>query len=93
MKMENRLFEIQFFNTTMEWYNRHIGSSVKKNLDINDKARITVGQNFVSVVVEAYGFENVSFIERDVRNHIIHARRLQLKEGNVMAIQVNFKKM
>lgn len=32
--------------------NRHISSSVKKCLDINDKEGIRVAQNFTSVVVE-----------------------------------------
>lgn len=62
-------------------------------LDINDKAGIRVAQNFASVVVKAGGFENVSFIERDVRNHIVQARRVQLKEGDVMAIQMYFRKI
>lgn len=32
--------------------------------DINDKEGIRVAQNFTSVVVEAGGFENVSFIKK-----------------------------
>ena len=41
---------------------------------------------FKSIVVEADGFENVSFLERDARNHVDNVRRLRFGEGDVVAI-------
>ncbi|KAH9724212.1 protein FAR1-RELATED SEQUENCE [Citrus sinensis] len=49
--------------------------------------------SFKSVVVEAGGFEKVSFLEKDARNHIDKVRRLRLGEGDAVAIQRYFKKM
>ena len=47
---------------------------------MNDSAGINIAQNFNSIVVEAGGHENVSFLEKDCRNFINKARRLQLGE-------------
>ncbi|KAH9723716.1 hypothetical protein KPL70_007220 [Citrus sinensis] len=41
----------------------------------------------------AGGFENVSFLERDARNHVDKVRRLRLEEGDAIAIQRYFQKM
>ncbi|KAH9760448.1 protein FAR1-RELATED SEQUENCE [Citrus sinensis] len=73
--------------------NRTISPFVKKQLEINDEAGIRMAQSFKSVVVEAGGFEKVSFLEKDARNHIDKVRRLRLGEGDVVAIQRYFKKM
>ena len=45
-----------------------------------------MAQSFKFIVVEAGGFENVSFLERDAWNHIDKVRRLRLGEGDVAAI-------
>ena len=50
--------------------NRTISSFVKKQLQINEEAGIKIAQSFKSIVVETGDFENVSFLERDVKNHI-----------------------
>ena len=52
-----------------------------------------MAQSFKSIVVEAGGFENVSFLERDARKHIDKVRWLRLGEGDAVAIQRYFKKM
>ncbi|KAH9770356.1 protein FAR1-RELATED SEQUENCE [Citrus sinensis] len=52
-----------------------------------------MAQSFKSIVVEAGGFENVSFLERDARNHVDKVRRLRLGEGDAIAIQRYFQKM
>ncbi|XP_024035513.1 protein FAR1-RELATED SEQUENCE 5-like [Citrus sinensis] len=62
-------------------------------LEINEEAGIKMAQSFKSIVVEASGFENVSFLERDARNHVNKVRRLRLGEGDVIAIQRYFQKM
>ncbi|KAH9726548.1 protein FAR1-RELATED SEQUENCE [Citrus sinensis] len=73
--------------------NRSISPFVKKLLEINEEAGIKMAQSFKSIVVEAGGFENVSFLERDARNHVDKVRRLRLGEGDAIAIQRYFQKM
>ncbi|KAH9746835.1 protein FAR1-RELATED SEQUENCE [Citrus sinensis] len=46
-----------------------------------------MAQSFKSIVVKAGGFENVSFLERDARNHVDKVRRLRLREEDAVAIQ------
>ena len=60
--------------------NRRISASVKKRIEMNDSEGINIAQNFNFIVVEAGGHENVSFLEKDCRNFINKARRLQLGE-------------
>ncbi|KAH9768887.1 protein FAR1-RELATED SEQUENCE [Citrus sinensis] len=67
--------------------NRTISPFVKKQLEINEEVGIKMAQSFKSIVVEASGFENVSFLERDARNHVDKVRRLRLGEGDAVAIQ------
>ncbi|KAH9705402.1 protein FAR1-RELATED SEQUENCE [Citrus sinensis] len=73
--------------------NRSISHFVKKQLEINEEAGIKMAQSFKSIVVEAGGFENVSFLERDATNHVDKVRRLRLGEGDAIAIQRYFQKM
>ncbi|XP_052295256.1 protein FAR1-RELATED SEQUENCE 5-like [Citrus sinensis] len=73
--------------------NYTISPFVKKQLKINEKAGIKMAQSFKSIVVEAGGFENVSFLERDARNHVDKVRRLRLRERDAIAIQRHFQKM
>ncbi|XP_052291908.1 protein FAR1-RELATED SEQUENCE 9-like [Citrus sinensis] len=47
---------------------------------------IRIAQNFNSIVVGAGGYENVSFLENDCRNFVDRTRRLQLEEGDAMAL-------
>ncbi|XP_024033677.1 protein FAR1-RELATED SEQUENCE 5-like [Citrus clementina] len=52
-----------------------------------------MAQSFKSIVVEAGGYENVAFLEKDARNYVDKARRLRLGEGDAAAIQKYFQKM
>ena len=52
-----------------------------------------MAQSFKFIVVEVGGYENVSFLEKDARNHVNEARQLRLGEGDAAAIQKYFKKM
>lgn len=65
----------------------------KKKLDINDRAGIKLSKNYQSLVIEAGGHENVTFIERDCRNHIQKERRLRLGDGDAAALQNYFMKV
>ncbi|XP_045809922.1 protein FAR-RED IMPAIRED RESPONSE 1-like [Trifolium pratense] len=65
----------------------------KKRLELNDQAGINVSRNFRSLVVEANGYENLTFGEKDCRNYIDKVRRLRLGRGDADAIQNYFVKI
>ncbi|KAL6568932.1 hypothetical protein OROHE_003673 [Orobanche hederae] len=46
----------------------------KRRLELNDCAGIPMNKNFHSLVVEARGYENLQFNERDCRNYIAKVR-------------------
>ncbi|XP_024046630.1 protein FAR1-RELATED SEQUENCE 4-like [Citrus clementina] len=71
--------------------NRNISASSRKHIEMNDCAGINIARNFNSIVVEAGGYENVSFIEKDCRNLVDKGRRLQLGEGDAMTILKYFQ--
>ncbi|XP_028079219.1 protein FAR1-RELATED SEQUENCE 6-like [Camellia sinensis] len=60
--------------------NKKIRTPVKRRLEINDQVGIEVSRNYHSMVVEAGGYESLTFDERDARNYINRARRLRLGE-------------
>ncbi|XP_028063901.1 protein FAR-RED IMPAIRED RESPONSE 1-like [Camellia sinensis] len=64
-----------------------------RTLEINDQAGIGVSRNFHSMVVEAGGYESLTFDERDAMNYIERARRLRLGEGDAESIQSYFMRM
>jgi hypothetical protein len=66
---------------------------VKKRLELNHQAGINVSRNFRSLVVEANGYENLTFGEKDCRNYIDKVRRLRLGRGDADAIQSYFVRM
>ncbi|XP_028058369.1 protein FAR-RED IMPAIRED RESPONSE 1-like [Camellia sinensis] len=68
--------------------NKKILTPVKRKLEVNDQ----VG-NYHSMVVEAGGYESLTFDERDARNYIDRTRRLRLKEGDSDALQKYFMRM
>ncbi|XP_059639492.1 protein FAR1-RELATED SEQUENCE 4-like [Cornus florida] len=53
-----------------------------KRLELNDLAGIKLNKNFHSAVVEAGGYENLPFGEKECRNYIAKARRLRLGIGS-----------
>ena len=74
-------------------YNRSLSSYAKNKLDVNDRAKIRLSQNYQSFVIKTGGHANVTFIERDCRNHIQKERRLQLGDGDVATIQNYFMRV
>ncbi|XP_040988971.1 protein FAR1-RELATED SEQUENCE 5-like [Juglans microcarpa x Juglans regia] len=73
--------------------NRAIDDSVKRQLDINDKAGIGMAKSFNALVVEAGGFEKLPFIEKDARNYIDKARHLILGKEGADALRGYFERM
>ncbi|XP_052193932.1 protein FAR1-RELATED SEQUENCE 5-like [Diospyros lotus] len=49
--------------------------------------------SYNSAVVEAGGYENLTFVENDCRNYIDKVRKLRLGEGDAASIQAYFSKM
>ncbi|XP_028058193.1 uncharacterized protein LOC114262051 [Camellia sinensis] len=72
--------------STKEW-------DIYRRLEINDEAGIGVSRNYHSMVVEAGGYESLTFDERDARNYINRARRLRLGEGDAESLPSYFIKM
>ncbi|XP_028119233.1 protein FAR1-RELATED SEQUENCE 4-like [Camellia sinensis] len=73
--------------------NKRIRTLVKRRLEINDEAGIGVSRNFHSIVVEARGYEALTFDERDARNHVENARRLRLGVGDAESVAFYFYRM
>ncbi|KAL0010130.1 hypothetical protein SO802_005238 [Lithocarpus litseifolius] len=73
--------------------NRVLKPHVKRQLELNAKAGIKMNKNFNSLVVEAGGHENLPFLEKDCRNHIDKVKRLELGEGDAVAMNKYFLKM
>ncbi|XP_052193928.1 protein FAR1-RELATED SEQUENCE 5-like [Diospyros lotus] len=73
--------------------NRQLSEHVKRQLEVNDIARIPLHKSYNSAVVEASGYENLTFVEKDCKNYIDQVRRLRLGEGDAAAIQAYFSKM
>ncbi|XP_022883803.1 protein FAR-RED IMPAIRED RESPONSE 1-like [Olea europaea var. sylvestris] len=54
---------------------------------------IPLHKSYNSAVIEAGGYKNTTFVEKDCRNYIEQVRRLRLGEGDALAIQAYFSKM
>nr|GMD71284.1 protein FAR-RED IMPAIRED RESPONSE 1-like [Ipomoea batatas] len=65
---------------------RKLNEQVKRRLYVNDQAGIAPNKNFRSLVVDAGGYENVTFNEMDCRNYIDELRRKRLGVGDAEAV-------
>ncbi|XP_028111761.1 protein FAR1-RELATED SEQUENCE 3-like [Camellia sinensis] len=72
---------------------KRILTPVKRRLEINDEAGIGVARNFHSIVVEAWGYEALTFDEQDARNHIQSMRKLRLGVGVAESVALYFHRM
>ncbi|GLT62426.1 hypothetical protein SLA2020_350650 [Shorea laevis] len=73
--------------------NRKVGSDARRRLEINDMSGVGLSKNFNTLVVEAGGYENLPFIERDCRNFIAKARHLRLGKGGAGVLHDYFNRM
>lgn len=55
--------------------------ATKRKLDLEDRAGICTNKIDNSLAVEAGGYENLTFGEREYRNYIASSRRLRLGIG------------
>ena len=72
---------------------KKMDSYSKRRLELNDCAGIPLNKNFHSLVVEAKGYENMSFDERDCRNYIAKVRQLRLGAWDAEALRDYFVRM
>ncbi|XP_045810181.1 protein FAR1-RELATED SEQUENCE 4-like [Trifolium pratense] len=70
--------------------NKNLDPHIKRRLELNDRAGINVSRNFRSMVVQANGYDNLTFGEKDCRNYIDKLRRLRLGIGDAEAIRNYF---
>ncbi|XP_028114474.1 protein FAR-RED IMPAIRED RESPONSE 1-like [Camellia sinensis] len=73
--------------------NKRFLTLAKRRLEINDEVGIGVAENLHSIVVEAGGYEALTFDERDARNHIESARKLRLGVGDGESLRDYFQRM
>ncbi|GKV05414.1 hypothetical protein SLEP1_g17431 [Rubroshorea leprosula] len=73
--------------------NRSISLGVWRTLEINNNAGIRVCHNYLSIVQEYGGYENMGFSERDCRNYLDQQRRLRIVEGDGEAVRRYFEVM
>ncbi|XP_042978527.1 protein FAR1-RELATED SEQUENCE 5-like [Carya illinoinensis] len=72
---------------------KKLDACVAKRLEINDEAGIRTSKTFQSVVVEAGGYENVPYGQKECQNYIEKARQLRLGVGGVEALTNYFQDM
>ena len=73
--------------------NCKVNMHARQTSDINDEASVRINKSFQSLVCEAGGYDNISFIERDVRNYIGKQRRSLCKDGDGQALLRHFPQM
>ncbi|KAJ3683105.1 hypothetical protein LUZ60_013332 [Juncus effusus] len=61
---------------------RKLPDFVKRQIEINDRAGIPQKHLFRSVIAQSDGFDNSTYIERDLYNHIMRSRSIQMAEGD-----------
>ncbi|XP_042963644.1 protein FAR1-RELATED SEQUENCE 5-like [Carya illinoinensis] len=72
---------------------KYLDEYSQRFLDLNDRAGIRMNKNFRALVVDASGFENLDFQEKDCQNFIDKARQLILGKGGGEALTEYFKRM
>lgn len=73
--------------------NKKLDMHAQRTILINDEAGVRVNKSFRSMVCDAGGYENLSFVEKDVRNFVAKERRLLGKEGDGRALLNYFARM
>ncbi|XP_042974733.1 protein FAR1-RELATED SEQUENCE 5-like [Carya illinoinensis] len=72
---------------------KHLDEYSQRILELNDRASIRMNKNFYSLVVDAGGYDNLAFQEKDCRNFMDKARYLRLGKGGSEALNEYFKRM
>jgi zinc finger SWIM domain-containing protein 3 len=72
---------------------RHISMDTRRRLLINDNIGVRVNNSIKSSIVEAGGYENVTYNQKDVCNFLNKERRLKCREGDGQALHDYFVRM
>jgi hypothetical protein len=67
--------------------------ATKRKLDIDDRAGVHTNKIYNSLVVEAGGYENLIFGEKECRNYIANSRSLRLGTGGATTLRDYFDRM
>jgi hypothetical protein len=62
-------------------------------VNVNDSTGVRLNKTIRSLINDAGGFENFSFVERDLSNFLGKERRLLWKEGDGQALLAYFSRM
>ncbi|VFQ70203.1 unnamed protein product [Cuscuta campestris] len=62
-------------------------------VDATPAVGIPLHKSFNSTVVEAGGYDHLTFLEKDCRNYVEQVRRVKICAGEAMAIQAYFQKL
>ncbi|KAJ3692024.1 hypothetical protein LUZ60_012374 [Juncus effusus] len=73
--------------------NRIVSESIKRQLILNDKAGIRLYKTYESLQIQAGGYENLTYLEKDLRNLMSRWRHSENAEGDAMAMFSYFKRM
>jgi len=73
--------------------NRKVNMHARQTVDINDETSVRINKSFRSLICEAGGYDNITFIERDVRNYIGKQRRSLCNDGDDQALLRHFSQM
>jgi zinc finger SWIM domain-containing protein 3 len=72
---------------------RHISTNTKRRLLINDNASVRVNNSIKSSIIEAEGYENVTYNQKDVHYFLDKERRLKCREGDGQVLYDYFVRM
>ncbi|KAK9669819.1 hypothetical protein RND81_13G156600 [Saponaria officinalis] len=72
---------------------RNIGEYFKRRMMLNDRAGIPINRNFNALLMEAGGYENLPFNDRDMRNAINRERRKSRFHGDAKEVLIYFDKL
>uniref|UniRef100_A0A2N9G3T8 Uncharacterized protein n=1 Tax=Fagus sylvatica TaxID=28930 RepID=A0A2N9G3T8_FAGSY len=72
---------------------QYISTDTRRRLLINDNADARVNSSIKSSIVEAGGYENVTYNQKDVHNFLNKEHRLKCREGDGQALHDYFVKM
>ncbi|XP_052723829.1 protein FAR1-RELATED SEQUENCE 5-like [Vigna angularis] len=73
--------------------NKRMNLNVKRTLDLNAEAGVRINKSFRSLVCASGGYENMEFVEHDVRNYVAKQRRALSKDGDAKTLLNHFSSM
>ncbi|KAK3206465.1 hypothetical protein Dsin_020511 [Dipteronia sinensis] len=74
-------------------YHRSIDSSIKENIDTLHVVGVGTSKIYTAMAKKHGGYENIGFLEKDIRNHLDKKRRLTLASGDAKAMLEHFMHM